>query len=142
MMFSKTRHIFALTAMLFSGFVQAEIDTNKLIQNLPAGASVSFIAKNLDTNQIIAQHQSSTFMLPASTQKVFTALASKLTLPNDFRFQTALLTNGSVENGTLKGDLIAKFTGDPELTSGQLYQLIYQLKKQGINKISGNLTAC
>ena len=35
--------------------------------------------------------------------------------------------------------MIAKFSGDPELTSGQLSQLIYELKKQGIGKIEGNL---
>lgn len=124
---------------LFPTFAKAEIDTTELLASLPAGASAGFIAKNLDTGRIITQYQSDVFMLPASTQKVFTALAAKLALPSDFRFQTALLTNGKVENGIVQGDLIARFTGDPELTSGQLYQLMNELKKQGINKISGNL---
>lgn len=138
-MFFKLRCQFTLLASLLPAMAQAEINPTNLIQTLPNGASVSFIAKNLDTNQIITEYQSQTFMLPASTQKVFTALAAKLALPEDFRFQTALLTNGKIENGVLKGDLIAKFTGDPELTSGQLSQLIYQLKQKGINKIEGNL---
>lgn len=128
-----------LTSIFIPSISFAEINTSELLTNLPAGASASFIAKNLETNQIITQYQSDVFMLPASTQKVFTALAAKLVLSNDFRFQTALLTNGKVENGIIKGDLIAKFTGDPDLTSGQLYQLIGQLKKQGIEKIEGNL---
>lgn len=130
---------FLLSTLLIPSFAQAEINAEELIQTLPTGTSVSFIAKNLDTNQIITQHQSDVFMLPASTQKVFTALAAKLTLSDEFRFQTALLTNGTVENGVLKGNLIARFTGDPELTSGQIYQLISKLKQQGINKIEGNL---
>lgn len=130
---------FILSTLLIPSLVQAEINAEELIQTLPAGTSVSFIAKNLDTNQIITQHQSDVFMLPASTQKVFTALAAKLTLSDEFRFQTALLTNGTVENGVLKGNLIARFTGDPELTSGQIYQLISKLKQQGINKIEGDL---
>lgn len=117
----------------------AKVEITPLLPLLPEGASVGFIAKNLTTNEIIAEHQSHTFMLPASTQKVFTALAAKLVLPTDFRFQTALLTNGKIENGTLHGDLIARFSGDPDLTSGQLFQLISQLKKQGIQKILGNL---
>ncbi|EFL78380.1 truncated D-alanyl-D-alanine carboxypeptidase/endopeptidase [Actinobacillus pleuropneumoniae serovar 2 str. 4226] len=128
-----------LTSIFIPSISFAEINTSELLTNLPAGASASFIAKNLETNQIITQYQSDVFMLPASTQKVFTALAAKLVLPNDFRFQTALLTNEKVENGIIKGDLIAKFTGDPDFTSGQLYQLIGQLKKQGIEKIEGNL---
>lgn len=117
----------------------AQVDVSQFTKDLPFGTSVSVIAKNLDTNQVIADYHSKLFMLPASTQKVFTALAAKLALPQDFRFHTALLTNGPVEDGVLKGDLIAKFTGDPDLTSGQLHQLIVQLKKQGIYQIQGNL---
>ncbi len=137
--FTKYTRSFFLSALMFPTLTQANVDVSSLISTLPQGASVGFIAKNLDTGQIIAEYQSKTFMLPASTQKVFTALAAKLALPDDFRFQTALLTNGSVQNGVLKGDLIAKFTGDPDLTSGQLFQLISQLKKQGIHQIQGNL---
>lgn len=129
----------SLISLLIPAVANAEINTQELITHLPAGSSASFIAKNLETNQIIAQYQSDIFMLPASTQKVFTALAAKLALPQDFRFQTALLTNTKVESGVIKGDLIAKFTGDPDLTSGQLYLLLSELKKQGINKIDGNL---
>ncbi|EXI62971.1 serine-type D-Ala-D-Ala carboxypeptidase [Mannheimia granulomatis] len=130
---------FILSALFIPTFTQAEINTTEIIKALPPGTSVSFIAKNLETNQIITQHQSDIFMLPASTQKVFTALAAKLALGDDFRFQTALLTNGSIENGILKGNLIARFTGDPELTSGQIYQLISKLKQQNITKIEGDL---
>ncbi len=125
--------------LFYSAFATAAINTNAIVANLPAGSSASFIAKNLDTKQIITQYQSDIFMLPASTQKVFTALAAKLALPNDFRFHTTLLTNGTIQKGILQGDLIAKFTGDPLLTSGHLYQLISQLKKQGISKITGDL---
>ena len=32
-----------------------------------------------------------------------------------------------------------RFTGDPDLTSGQLFNLFAELKKQNINKITGNL---
>lgn len=135
---NKLRHFSALFWALVPASY-AKIDMPTLISQLPTGTSVSFIAKNLTTNQIIAEHQSQTFMLPASTQKVFTALAAKLVLPDDFRFQTAFLTNGKVENGVLKGDLIARFTGDPDLSSGQLAQLVQQLKTQGINQIAGDL---
>lgn len=131
---------FSIFSMIcFSTLASAQVDVKQFINELPTGTSVSVLAKNLDTQQVIAEYQSDVFMLPASTQKVFTALATKLVLPEDFKFQTSLLTNGKIENGLLKGDLIAKFTGDPDLTSGQLFQLISQLKKQGINRIDGNL---
>ncbi|WGE32408.1 serine-type D-Ala-D-Ala carboxypeptidase [Actinobacillus genomosp. 2] len=142
MLFKSARSLMSkltLVGFLLPSVAIAEINPSQLVSYLPPGASAAFIAKNLDTDQILTQYQSDIFMLPASTQKVFTALAAKLALPQDFRFQTALLTNGKVEHGILKGDLVAKFSGDPDLTSGQLYQLINELKKQGITKIEGNL---
>ncbi|OOF41172.1 serine-type D-Ala-D-Ala carboxypeptidase [Rodentibacter rarus] len=117
----------------------AEINVAPITNALPEGASAGIIAKNLNQNAIIADHNGSTFMLPASTQKVFTAVAAKLVLGDDFKFETALLTNGKIQNGLLEGNLIARFTGDPDLTSGQLYSLLAELKKQGINKINGDL---
>ncbi|OOF38567.1 serine-type D-Ala-D-Ala carboxypeptidase [Rodentibacter mrazii] len=117
----------------------AKIDLPSLTNYLPEGASTGIIAKNLNQDQIIADYHSSTFMLPASTQKVFTAVAAKLVLGDDFKFDTALLTNGKIQNGLLEGNLIVRFTGDPDLTSGQLYSLLAELKKQGINKINGDL---
>ena len=107
----------------------AEVNVAPLVANLPEGASTAVIAKNIDQNKIVADYNGSTFMLPASTQKVFTAVAAKLVLGDEFKFDTALLTNGK----------IVRFTGDPDLTSGQLYDLLTELKKQGVHKISGDL---
>lgn len=119
--------------------VVAEVNVIPLIANLPEGASTAVIAKNIDQNKIVADYNGSTFMLPASTQKVFTAVAAKLVLGDEFKFDTALLTNGKIQNGDLDGNLIVRFTGDPDLTSGQLYDLLSELKKQGVNKINGDL---
>ncbi|MGC7559166.1 serine-type D-Ala-D-Ala carboxypeptidase [Pasteurella sp. PK-2025] len=124
---------------LFSSSVQAEVDVTALQPLLPEGTSMGMIAKNLSQNKLIAQYQANTFMLPASTQKVLTALTAKLALGDDFHFETSLLTNGKVQGNTLKGDLIVRFTGDPDLTSGQLSHLLAQLKQQKITKISGDL---
>ena len=117
----------------------AEVNVAPLVANLPEGASTAVIAKNIDQNKIVADYNGSTFMLPASTQKIFTAVAAKLVLGDEFKFDTALLTNGKIQNGDLDGNLIVRFTGDPDLTSGQLYDLLAELKKQGVNKINGDL---
>lgn len=117
----------------------ANIDIAALTEKLPEGASAGIIAKNLNQNQIIADYNGATFMLPASTQKIFTAVVAKLVLGDQFQFETALLTDGKIQNGALEGNLIVRFTGDPDLTSGQLYSLLAELKKQGVTKINGNL---
>lgn len=133
-----TKNLFA-SSLLFSNIAFAQIDVQPLTQILPQGASIGFIAENINQNKIIADHNGQTFMLPASTQKVFTALAAKLALGDEFRFETSLQTQGKVQNNQLDGDLIVKFTGDPDLTTGQLYGLFATLKKQGVNQINGNL---
>ena len=129
----------ALITLGFSFSSMAEVNVASITQYLPEGASASIIAKNLNKDQIIADYNGSTFMLPASTQKVFTAVAAKLVLGDAFQFETSLLSNGKIQNNVLEGDLVVQFTGDPDLTSGQLYSLLANLKNQGIQKINGDL---
>lgn len=140
-MLNTTAHLkkWILSTLFLSTTAFAQVDVQRFSHELPQGASLGFVAKNLNSNQVIAEHNASTFMLPASTQKVFTALASKLVLGDQFRFETSVLANGNLQNAELNGDLIVKFTGDPDLTSGQLYQLLAQVKQQGVSKIKGNL---
>lgn len=123
-----------LLSVSFSLPTFANINVSDLTQKLPEGSNVGFIAKNINQNQIIADYNGSTFMLSASTQKVFTAVAAKLTLGDQFQFETALLSNGKIQSGNLDGHLIVRFTGDPDLTRGQLYSLLAELK----NKASKN----
>ena len=66
--------------------------------------------------------------LPASTQKVITALAALIQLGPDFRFTTTLETKGNVENGVLKGDLVARFGADPTLKRQDIRNMVATLK--------------
>ena len=69
----------------------AEVDVTSITQYLPEGASAGIIAKNLNKDQIIADYNGSTFMLPASTQKVFhSRLLLNLVLGDAFQFETSL----------------------------------------------------
>lgn len=68
--------------------------------------------------------------LPASTQKVITALAALLQLGPDFRFTTTLETKGSLDGGVLKGDLIARFGGDPTLKRQDIRNMVATLKSR------------
>lgn len=117
----------------------AKVDLTPLLENLPQGSSIGFIAQNIDQQQVIAQHNANTLMLPASTEKIFTALAAKLELGDDFTFETTLRSTAGINQHHLQGDLIIRFTGDPTLTSGQLYQLLAGFKEQGITAIDGDI---
>jgi D-alanyl-D-alanine carboxypeptidase/D-alanyl-D-alanine-endopeptidase (penicillin-binding protein 4) len=52
-------------------------------------------------------------LAPASNAKLFTSATALYYLGADFRFNTFLLTDGAIEDGILKGDLVLYGTGDP-----------------------------
>jgi serine-type D-Ala-D-Ala carboxypeptidase/endopeptidase (penicillin-binding protein 4) len=87
----------------------------------------------------IYQHNANNFIAPASLTKLFTATAALLNLTPHYQFKTSLYTTGHIKNGILDGNLYVKFTGDPSLTSQQLYQLLSTLKKQNIHAITGKI---
>ncbi|GGD22087.1 serine-type D-Ala-D-Ala carboxypeptidase [Franconibacter daqui] len=84
-------------------------------------------------------YHSQQMALPASTQKVITALAALLQLGPDYRFTTTLESRGEVDSGVLKGDLIARFDGDPTFKRQDLRNMVAALKRAGIQKIEGNV---
>ncbi len=109
------------------------------MQYLPAGASLALMVQKVGASTPIIDYNGRQMALPASTMKVITGLAALLELGGDYRFQTTLETKGAVSDGTLDGDLVARFGGDPTLTRQHIRNMVAALKKQGINHINGNL---
>ena len=87
-------------------------------------------------------------LAPASTQKIFTAIAAFSLLGNDFTYKTEIGYNGKIDDGILKGDIIIKGYGDPTLGSWRYAQtkpdsilnfFTTAIKNAGIKKINGNI---
>ncbi|WP_413727183.1 serine-type D-Ala-D-Ala carboxypeptidase [Sodalis sp. RH19] len=106
---------------------------------LPDGANLALIAQKIGAPTPAIDYHSQQMALPASTQKVITALAALLQLGPAYRFSTTLESDGTVGNGVLRGNLIARFSGDPTLGRQQLRNMVAELRKQGIRQVSGNL---
>ncbi len=119
--------------------IQASVKIDNYLPLLPSGSNLSLLIEDLTDNKLITEFQSEQLTLPASTQKIITALAAMLELGTDFRYSTTFATDSTITNGILNGDLVATFRGDPTFGRKQLADMINQLKSQGINKISGNL---
>lgn len=83
------------------------------------------------SGKTLYQHRATKLQPPASTQKMLTALAAKLYLPSDFRFETTLAQQGD--------DLVFQFSGDPTLSRQQLAGLLKQAKQKGIRTIKGDI---
>lgn len=98
----------------------------------PLEANVSIYSQRLSDKKILIDTGNTELLLPpASTQKVITALAAKLWLPDTFRYETQLIQKDK--------NLILAFSGDPNLTSADLKTLFSQYKAKQGDRIQGDI---
>lgn len=122
---------------IFNQALSAPIET--YINYLPAGTNLAFIAQKVGSDTPLIDYHSQQMALPASTQKIITALAALLQLGSDYQFVTHFETEGKIIGHRLKGDLVVRFTGDPTLTRQQIRSMVAQLKQLGIEQVDGDL---
>ena len=132
-----SRYVIGLTTSIALNVQAANVD--EYINQLPAGANLALMVQKVGAQAPDIDYHSQQMALPASTQKVITALAALLQLGPDFRFTTTLESKGSVANGVLKGDLVARFGGDPTLKRQDIRNMVAVLKKSGVQQIEGNV---
>ncbi|MBI6549314.1 serine-type D-Ala-D-Ala carboxypeptidase [Xenorhabdus lircayensis] len=108
-------------------------------QYLPAGTNALFIAQKVGAKNPLIDYHGQQMALPASTQKIVTALAALLQLGKDYHFVTTLESDANISDGVLEGNLTARFVGDPMLTRSQLRNMVEALKQSGIKQIDGDL---
>jgi D-alanyl-D-alanine carboxypeptidase/D-alanyl-D-alanine-endopeptidase (penicillin-binding protein 4) len=87
-------------------------------------------------------------MAPASTQKIFTAIAVLDALGSGYRYKTEMGYTGEIKDSILKGDIIIVGYGDPSFgswryagtkRSGILGKLVAAVRAAGINTVNGNI---
>ncbi|MCM5705020.1 D-alanyl-D-alanine carboxypeptidase/D-alanyl-D-alanine endopeptidase [Larsenimonas salina] len=103
------------------------------------GFNVSASAELLDTNTSLGSVAPRTLLTPASVSKLYTSAAALDRFGPQKRFTTRLVTNGVIEQGVVRGDLILEGDGDPGLTSNDYWMLVQGLKQLGIKRVRGNL---
>jgi len=115
-------------------------------------AGFGFYAVDLNSGEVIAQHQADMALRPASTQKLITTAAALNLLGPDFTFKTQVAYSGEIIKGSnyLDGDLYIIGGGDPTLgskyfeeTKGKqfLSEFYTEIKNLGIDSISGRVIA-
>lgn len=106
---------------------------------LPITASEGVLVETIDEKPILTQSADEGFN-PASAIKVATALAAIHTLGANYRFTTAVLTNGQLDKttGTLNGDLYIS-SRDISFHDEHAVMLARELNSLGIRTVNGNL---
>lgn len=95
--------------------------------------------ESLQGDVIYADHFGGETFNPASVMKVAVTLAALDRFGPDHRFETAFLMEGSIDGGTLFGDLILAGDGDPEMGTADLTRMAREVTQAGIRRIEGDL---
>jgi D-alanyl-D-alanine carboxypeptidase/D-alanyl-D-alanine-endopeptidase (penicillin-binding protein 4) len=113
------------------------------------GASVSICVKEIGTENMIYGYDAEREVIPASVMKIVTTSTALEILGENYRFETAILYDGNIENGVLNGNLYIRGGGDPSIGSRELgndrdnvlKEWVDAIKQLKINKINGTIIA-
>jgi serine-type D-Ala-D-Ala carboxypeptidase/endopeptidase (penicillin-binding protein 4) len=105
-------------------------------------ASWGIVVNSLDRNDRLVDLNAHTLFVPASVAKLVSAATAAEAVGWDYRFETSLLTTGSVSQGRLFGDLIVVGSGDPSIGGrggGDLSAFVAAVKAAGFERIEGRI---
>ena len=113
------------------------------------GASFSLIVKEIESGKTVFAYDTTRQLIPASVMKTLTTATALEILGEDYRYPTTLEYDGTIEEGTLKGNLYIKGSGDPTLGSSRfdedpenfLDTWIAAIQEAGIQRIEGRVIA-
>lgn len=84
-------------------------------------------------------HRAQVAVNPASVMKLVTTYAALDLLGPAFTWSTPVYVQGTVQDGTLRGNVYIQGQGDPKLVVERLWLLMRRLQGQGIQTIAGDI---
>ncbi len=123
---------YARTYQTIAKQIKKIIDTNP---HLHIGCEIY----SLKNRHIVYAHHERHLFAPASNITLFLAILALGVLGQDYRFETLLVTDGTVDKNVIDGNLYIKGSGDPSLKSADIERLFKSLSHDGITTITGDL---
>lgn len=125
------------TDITFNTNIQQGLD--QIINSLGKNVNVGVMIADPATGKVLYQHNGYRLFTPASTLKLFSSSAALALLGPDYVFKTRIMSNATPQNGVLNGNLYIKFGADPQLSVGNLSNMVAALRKNGVTTIQGNV---
>jgi D-alanyl-D-alanine carboxypeptidase/D-alanyl-D-alanine-endopeptidase (penicillin-binding protein 4) len=104
-------------------------------------SAVGMVVQSLATGETIYTLNAPRLMMPASALKVVTLAAAAERLGWDHAYETRVVADGTVDGGTIEGDLVIVGSGDPSLDRPVLDSWAAQIKLLGVATITGRVLA-
>ena len=100
---------------------------------------VSIFIRRVNIAAPIAEHQSNLLFNPASLIKLPLTFAAFDLLGASYAWKTRFATDGVINNGVIRGNLIIVGGGDPYITADRFLYFVNDLRNRGIHTINGNI---
>jgi len=101
--------------------------------------SIGLYVQDVDADKPLLAIGAERALNPASAMKLVTTYAGLSLLGPAYTWKTEIYSDAPLRNGVLKGDLIIKGYGDPQLTLEDFWLLLSELRQRGVRKIRGDL---
>src|SRR5262245_49338897 len=124
--------------LILHGTARAELRELQLLAAAAVGADQGVFVQAENGTVLVAQQESRP-VHPASVTKVATSLALLEQLGHDYRFETQFLAGGPVIDGSLKGDMVVRATGDPTFVFENAFLMLRGLHAQGLREVRSDL---
>ena len=102
-------------------------------------SQVSLLVAPADGGTPLVNLHTGTPMNPASVMKLVTTAAALDILGAPYIWRTPVWADGSLRDGTLRGNLYIRGQGDPKLVVERLWLLLQQVRQAGVHTIDGDL---
>jgi D-alanyl-D-alanine carboxypeptidase/D-alanyl-D-alanine-endopeptidase (penicillin-binding protein 4) len=113
---------------------------NHTLKRFKENINIGIVVRKIKSNRMLYHKNANRLYAPASNMKILTAVAGLVELGANFHYPTQLKIPRAYHSGaTLNGNALLKFSGDPSLTSADLFSLIGKLAEHGIHTIKGSL---
>ncbi len=120
--------------------VQARI--GRLLENSMFETSqVGMMVYDLTADSTIFRHNERQMLRPASTMKLVTAIAGIDRLGSSYQFRTSLYYTGTIDNGTLTGDIWCVGGFDPLFNSDDMKAFVESIHQMGVDTIRARIVA-
>ncbi|NGX39820.1 MAG: D-alanyl-D-alanine carboxypeptidase DacC [Chlamydiae bacterium] len=120
-------------------YTKLERGIDQIISPVDKNVHIGIEILSLKSGLRLYEKNAHKLFVPASSVKLFTAGAALSLLGPDFTFETNLLTDGSIDGSTLKGNLYLQGSGDPSFSLKDLEQMVLELRLRQVEKIEGDL---
>lgn len=104
-------------------------------------SQVGMMVYDLTADSTIFRHNERQMLRPASTMKLITAIAGIDRLGSSYQFRTSLYYTGTIDNGTLTGDIWCVGGFDPLFNSDDMKAFVESIHQMGVDTIRGRIVA-